>query len=36
MLNKLDNAIKQRWELSLEGNQIVPDLESFRAFIEKE
>lgn len=36
MLTKLDNSVRQRWELSLEGNQIIPDLESFRAFIEKE
>lgn len=35
MVSKLEEPIKQRWELSLESD-IVPDLNTFRAFIERE
>ena len=34
MLTKLDNSVKQRWELSLQDKQTIPDLEMSRAFIE--
>ena len=36
MLTKLDNSVKQHWELSLQDKETIPDLEMFRAFIEKE
>ena len=36
MLTKLDNSVKQHWELSLQDKQTIPDLDMLHAFIEKE
>ena len=36
IVSKFDLIDKQRWELSLEGGDIIPDLDMLHHFLEKE